>query len=109
KMNLSDYKKINSLLEFDNLYTAPAHGFKDAFEYYEKNSSLQFLPNIEIPIYILNAKNDSFLSADCYPKTLASKMKNLSLEIPKYGGHVGFHQTNKMYYSESRSLAFLAE
>lgn len=109
KMTASDYKKITSLLEFDNVYTAPAHGFKNAFDYYGKNSSLQFLPNIDIPVFILNAENDSFLSSECYPIALASTMKNLHLEIPKYGGHVGFHQTNKLYYSESRSLEFLNE
>lgn len=109
KMTLSDYKKIKSLLEFDNLYTAPAHGFKDALDYYEKNSSLQFLPNIQIPVYILNSENDSFLSPECYPIELASKMKNLHLEIPKYGGHVGFHISNKLYYSERRALDFLKE
>ena len=107
KMTLSDYKKIKSLEAFDNLYTAPAHGFKDALDYYKKNSSLQFLPNIKIPIYILNAENDSFLSSECYPTELTSKMKNLHLEIPKYGGHVGFHQINKLYYSEKRTLEFL--
>ena len=107
KMTTSDYNRITSLLEFDNVYTAPAHGFKDAFDYYEKNSSLQFLPNIQIPIYILNAANDSFLSPECYPIELASKMQNLNLEIPEYGGHVGFHKTNKLYYSEARTLEFL--
>lgn len=107
KMTASDYKKITSLLQFDHVYTAPAHGFNDAFEYYEKNSSLQFLPNIQIPVYILNAENDSFLSSECYPTELASTMKNLHLEIPKYGGHVGFHQTNKLYFSEERALEFL--
>ncbi|MCG2417559.1 alpha/beta fold hydrolase [Aequorivita sp. F47161] len=107
KMTASDYKKITSLLQFDHLYTAPAHGFKDAFDYYEKNSSLQFLPNIKIPVYILNAANDSFLSPECYPTEMASKMKNLHFEIAKYGGHVGFHQTNKLYYSEARALQFL--
>ena len=107
KMTTSDYNKITSLLEFDNVYTAPAHGFKDAYDYYEKNSSLQFLPNIQIPIYILNAENDSFLSSECYPTELALKMKNLHLEISKYGGHVGFHKTNELYYSEARTLEFL--
>lgn len=107
KMTTSDYNKITSLLEFDNVYTAPAHGFKDAYDYYEKNSSLQFLPSIQIPIYILNAENDSFLSTECYPSELASKMQNLNLEIPKYGGHVGFHKTNELYYSEARTLEFL--
>lgn len=109
KIPASNHKKITSLLEFDNIYTAPAHGFKDAFDYYEKNSSLQFLPNIKIPVYILNAENDSFLSSDCYPIELAKKMPNIHLEIPKYGGHVGFHKTNKLYYSETRSLEFLNE
>ncbi|WP_026450990.1 YheT family hydrolase [Aequorivita capsosiphonis] len=109
QMTTADYNKITSLLEFDNVYTAPAHGFKDAYDYYEKNSSLQFLPKIQIPVYILNAKNDSFLSAECYPTELASRMKNLHLEVSKYGGHVGFHKTNKLYYSEARTLAFLNE
>ncbi|MAP80566.1 MAG: alpha/beta hydrolase [Aequorivita sp.] len=107
KMTVSDYKKITSLLQFDDLYTAPAHGFKNAFDYYEKNSSLQFLPNIKIPTYILNAANDSFLSPQCYPTHIASNSKNIFLEISKYGGHVGFHQTNSVYYSEKRSLKFL--
>lgn len=107
EMSVSDYNKINSLFDFDNVYTAPAHGFKDAFDYYEKNSSLPFLPNIHIPVYILNAENDSFLSTECYPKELAYKMKNLNLEISQYGGHVGFYKTNAVYYSEARVLEFL--
>lgn len=107
EMTSSDYKKITSLLEFDNIYTAPANGFKDAYDYYEKNSSLQFLPNIEIPFLILNAANDSFLSPACYPLDLATKMSNFHLEIPKYGGHVGFHKTNELYYSEERAASFL--
>ncbi|QAA82456.1 alpha/beta fold hydrolase [Aequorivita sp. H23M31] len=107
KMTLSEYETITSLLQFDNVYTAPAHGFKDAYDYYKKNSSLQFLPNIKIPSYILNAENSSFLSSECYPQELAKKMNNIHLEIPKYGGHVGFHKTNELYYSEARTIEFL--
>ncbi len=106
-MKDSDYKKIKSLKTFDDIYTAPAHGFIDAFDYYEKNSSLQFLPNIKVPVLILNAINDSFLSQNCYPISLAEKSKNIYLETPKYGGHVGFHKTDKTYYSEERALQFL--
>jgi predicted alpha/beta-fold hydrolase len=107
KMSLLTYRKIKTLLDFDNLYTAPAHGFIDAFDYYEKSSSIQFIQNIKIPVLILSAKNDSFLSIDCYPVTLASQLKNVYLEIPKYGGHVGFHETNKVQYSERRAVEFL--
>lgn len=107
EMNLADYKQITSLLAFDTIYTAPAHGFADAYDYYKKSSSLQFLPNIKTPVLILNAKNDSFLSKDCYPTKIASESKIIFLETPKYGGHVGFHITNKLYYSEKRALEFL--
>ena len=107
RMSEEDLKKINSLKAFDDLYTAPAHGFKDAHDYYAKNSSLQFIPNIRQKILILNAENDSFLSKNCYPVSLAKKLKNIYLETPKFGGHVGFHKTDKTYYSEERALQFL--
>jgi predicted alpha/beta-fold hydrolase len=107
KMNSSELKKINSLFNFDDLYTAPAHGFTNAYDYYEKSSSIQFLKNITIPVYLLNAANDTFLSDNCYPFELASKTKNIYLEVPKYGGHVGFHINNKVYYSELKTLEFL--
>lgn len=106
-MSREDLKKINSLKDFDDLYTAPAHGFEDANDYYAKNSSLQFIPNIELPVLILNAQNDSFLSENCYPISLADTSKNIYLETPKFGGHVGFHKTDKTYYSEERALQFL--
>ncbi|MFC7357741.1 YheT family hydrolase [Jejudonia soesokkakensis] len=106
-MNAEELKKIQNLLDFDNLYTAKAHGFKNAYDYYEKSSSLPLLPNIQIPVLILNAKNDSFLSEKCYPYKIASENKNVYLETPKHGGHVGFHMTNKIYYSEKRVLEFI--
>lgn len=106
-MNSEELKKIKTLLDFDNLYTAKAHGFKDAYDYYEKSSSLQYLPSIKIPVLILNAKNDSFLSPECYPVALANNSENIYLETPKHGGHVGFHNTNKLYYSEKRTLEFI--
>ena len=107
KMNVSDLAKIKTLKDFDDIYTSKAHGFKDAYDYYEKNSSNQFLANIKIPALILNAKNDSFLNKDCYPFQAAENSKNIYLETPLYGGHVGFHQTNSQYYSEIRTSEFL--
>ncbi len=109
KMNEKDLKAIKTLKDFDNLYTAKAHGFKDAYDYYEKCSSKQFLSTIQQPVLLLNAKNDSFLNADCYPLDLARDSKIVYLEVPEYGGHVGFHQSNSIYYSEKRTLSFLTE
>lgn len=102
-----DHKKIKSLLDFDTIYTSKAHGFVDAYDYYRKNSCLQFLPEIKVPILILNAKNDSFLSGSCYPVDLAKKQSNIFLEIPRYGGHVGFYDKNNVYYNEKRTAEFI--
>ena len=67
KMSATELKKVRTLKDFDDIYTSKAHGFKNAYDYYQKNSSKQFLPTIKIPVLILNAKNDSFLSTDCFP------------------------------------------
>jgi len=104
KITHADIKNIKTLFDFDNIYTSRAHGFKDAMDYYEKCSCLQFLPNIKIPALIINAKNDSFFGPECYPYKEVEKNTNLYLETPKYGGHVGFHGKDNVSYSEKRAF-----
>ncbi|MBU2920288.1 alpha/beta fold hydrolase [Winogradskyella psychrotolerans] len=106
-ISIEDFNSINTLIDFDNVYTSRAHGFKDAFDYYEKASCLQFLPNIQVPSLVINALNDSFLSAECYPVKEAKHNPNLFLEMPKYGGHVGFIGKGNVYYNERRALEFV--
>jgi hypothetical protein len=106
-ISITDYRSIKTLIDFDNIYTSKAHGFKDAIDYYEKASCLQFLPNIKVPSLIINALNDSFLSAKCYPVKEAKENPNLYLEMPKYGGHVGFIDKENIYYNEKRALEFI--
>jgi len=105
----ADIKSIKTLLDFDNIYTSRAHGFKDALDYYQKCSCLQFLPNIKIPVLIINAKNDSFFGPECYPYKEAENNQNLYLETPRYGGHVGFHSRDNITYSEKKAIKFLKE
>lgn len=98
---------IETLTDFDNVYTAKAHGFEDALDYYLRCSSLQFLPKIKIPTLIINALNDSFLSPECYPVKEAKNNPNLHLEMPNHGGHAGFIDKNNVYYNEKRALEFI--
>ncbi len=100
-------QSVKTLKDFDDVYTSKAHGFKDAYDYYAEASSLQFLNNISIPTLILNALNDSFLSPECYPVKEAKSNPNLYLEMPDYGGHVGFYDKKNCYYSEKRTLEFI--
>ncbi|MEH6536160.1 MAG: alpha/beta fold hydrolase [Psychroserpens sp.] len=107
RVTVEDIKSIKTLRDFDEYYTSKAHGFLDASDYYEKASSLQFLENIEVPTLIMNALNDSFLSPECYPVKEAKANANVYLEMPKFGGHVGFIQKGNIYYSEKRALEFV--
>jgi len=97
--------------EFDDLYTGPIHGFRDAQDYWNSNSSIHFIPGIKIPVLLINAKDDTFLSPQCYPVELAEKMKNFYLEMPEKGGHVGFVTRAKdgFYWSERRAARFILE
>jgi len=107
KISNDDIKKIKTLKDFDDVYTSKAHGFKNALDYYEKSSSLQFLSTIKVPTLIINAKNDSFLSKECYPIQEAQTNTNIHLEIPDYGGHVGFFDRGNYYFNEKRTLEFV--
>lgn len=97
--------KINTLRQFDDVVTAPLHGFRDASDYYAKNSSINFLSDIKSPTLIINALNDPFLSPACYPKSNNPNIKTL---WPRHGGHVGFTSFNKngLYWSELQALNF---
>lgn len=102
-------KRIKTLKDFDDLYTSTAHGFRDALDYYTQSSCLQFLPAISQPVLILNAKNDSFLGTKCYPIQEAESNNKIYLEMPHFGGHVGFWGPQNLTYSEKRAIKFLEE
>ncbi|SOD97317.1 YheT family hydrolase [Spirosoma fluviale] len=103
--------KARNIREFDNLFTAPMNGFKDVTDYYTRSSSLQFIPDIAIPTLLVNAKNDPFLSPECFPEALGRELPNVWMEFPVQGGHCGFPSRKEgiqgTYWSEERALQFL--
>jgi len=109
EIDLAPLRHIKNLFQFDDCYTGPLHGFRDAADYYQKSSALHFLPTIGIPTQIINAKNDPFLSARCYPADAEIGNPLVSALYPKRGGHVGFTQFNGngVYWSEHKAREFL--
>lgn len=107
EIDITGLDSIKTLREFDDRYTAPLHGFKNALDYYDKCSALHFLKNIKIPTLVVNAKNDPFLSDECFPQDIKNEFVNF--EFPERGGHVGFAAFNgkNLYWSEQRALDFI--
>ncbi len=109
QLTTNELSKVKDLRDFDNIYTAPLHGFENAEDYYEKCSSLYFLDTIKIKTLIVNALNDSFLQPLCYPTALVGKLEHVYLELPAQGGHCGFAPPDKQgyYWSERRALEWI--
>lgn len=107
-IKLNGLSEIKNLRDFDDIYTGPIHGFVGADDYYYQCSAMRFLKGINIPSLIVNAKNDPFLPAECYPFELIEQCSVVDFETPNHGGHVGFIELNKQgyYWSEKRALAF---
>lgn len=106
-----DYRSIKTLKDFDDKFTAPLNGFRDAVDYWKKCSAINFIGSIAIPVLVLNAKDDPILGEECYPYKEAEKNKNLYLEVPSHGGHMGFITfcKNGEFWHETRAAEFVEQ
>jgi phosphomannomutase/phosphoglucomutase len=82
-------ERVRTLREFDDRYTAPLHGFRDAEDYYARSSAKGFLRHIRVPTLVINARNDPFLPGRHLPAR-DEVSACVTLETPEHGGHVGF-------------------
>ena len=82
-------RAASTLREFDDLVTAPLHGFRNTDDYWTRASSKPGLRNVRVPSLVLNARNDPFLPASALPGA-GEVSAAVTLEQPDGGGHVGF-------------------
>ncbi|MGB2129299.1 MAG: YheT family hydrolase [Flavicella sp.] len=112
KLNTENLLQAKDFQDFDNIFTAPSYGFKDAEDYWQQASSNSYLKNIKIPCYIVSSLNDPFLSDSCYPNEIAKKHEFIKLETPNHGGHIGFINSwspSKNTWCEEKITIFLKE
>jgi uncharacterized protein len=104
-----NFDEIRDFETFDDRYTAPLHGFRDATDYYARASSGRYLSGIDRPTLLLAARDDPLLPPSCFPGEAAANHPRFFLETPPQGGHVGFVRRNGdgEYWHESRIAAFL--
>lgn len=80
---------LKTLREFDDMYTAPMHGYKNALDYWTRASSKPLLKNLKTPALVLNARNDPFVPGPSLPDSYDCS-DSVLLHQPAEGGHVGF-------------------
>ncbi|RME02828.1 MAG: alpha/beta fold hydrolase [Planctomycetota bacterium] len=87
-VDLQKLSKIKTMREFDDFFTAPEGGFKDALDYYRKASAFPYISRIGIKALILTARDDPFIAVEPYERIVPRE--NLEVYISSGGGHLGF-------------------
>ena len=109
-LDLSTLHQARNLRDYDNLVTAPLHGFTSADDYYRQSSSRQFLQHICIPTLIIHAADDPFMTPQSIPGA-HELSDSITFELSQQGGHIGFvtgkYPWQAHYWLESRIPAYL--
>lgn len=89
-LDLEAALRARTIREFDDIVTAPLHGFAGAADYYRRSSSSRFLEVIRVPTLIIHAEDDPFLPPAALPRDAIARNPWIAPAISPRGGHVGF-------------------
>ncbi len=109
--NYRGFFMTGDFIYFDTHYTAPANGYASVEEYWNKSSCIPHLTKIKVPSLIINSRDDTFISEDCYPYKSAAENNALTLELSDHGGHCGFISSwiEKESWMEKRAHEFVED
>jgi predicted alpha/beta-fold hydrolase len=111
RYDLAPLDRIWTIRRFDDVYTAPHHGFGDAANYYRLASALRIADRVKIPLLVLAAEDDPFVPADQFRRDVIRDNPHIHVEITRHGGHCGFVASagpHDGYWAEVQALSFLS-
>ena len=110
--DLSRLDSVWTIRRFDDVYTAPFHGFNGSTDYYYKASALRVVDRIRIPALILAAADDPFVPASQFDAPALRTNPHVVVRIERHGGHCGFIAADAAggdrYWAEDTAIGFLA-
>lgn len=108
--DLGPLARIRTIREFDEAYTAPHHGFRDAADYYHRASARRVIARVAVPALILTAADDPFVPPGPFRDQALSRHPHLTTVITAHGGHCGFigaPRDDDGYWAERQVVAFV--
>ena len=110
RFDLSALRTVRTVRQFDDAYTAPHHGFRDADDYYHRASSLRVIDRIAIPTLIVSASDDPFVPPEQFRDPTITANPHITTVITRHGGHCGFFAEPASdfdgYWAERSAVAF---
>jgi uncharacterized protein len=88
--SLDPLRAVRSVRQFDEAYTAPHHGFRDAADYYHRASAMRVIDKIRVPALILTAADDPFVPPAPFRDPAVTGNPNITVIVTDDGGHCGY-------------------
>ncbi len=111
KWSLNALPDIRSIREFDDTYTAPFHGFRDAADYYHRASAMRVIDQIGVPALIITAADDPFVPPGPFRDRAVVAQSQHHRQLTPHGGHCGFVEEARDgydgYWAEREIVEFL--
>lgn len=108
---LEPLKRIWTVRQFDEAYTAPHHGFRDAADYYYRASALRVVDRIRVPALIISAVDDPFVPASTFSDPAITSNPNITVVLTPHGGHCAYVERPggyDGYWAEREIVRFIA-
>jgi predicted alpha/beta-fold hydrolase len=104
-------RRVRTVRQFDERFTAPHAGFRDAADYYTQSSALPLVARIRVPTLVLHAQDDPIIPATSFLDRSLSDNPEVLLVLPEHGGHVAFVAgagtgTEDRFWAENRVVEF---
>jgi uncharacterized protein len=112
RYSLEPLRRVRTVRQFDELYTAPHFGFAGASDYYHRASAMRVIDRIRVPALVITAEDDPFVPLAPFRDPAVMSNPHLQVDITRHGGHCGFvaQPTNGSdgYWAEERIVEFAA-
>jgi len=108
KWDVTGLEAITRISEFDDRYTAPDGGYRDAADYYDRSGARHVLDRIAVPTTIITSQDDPFIPYSMFITPVIEQNPHIRLIAPAHGGHCGFFQRRRAdedrYWVENRII-----
>ena len=105
--------RIWTIRSFDETYTAPHHGFRDAADYYHRASALRVVDRIRVPALIITAEDDPFVPTGAFASPAVASTPHVTVVVTPHGGHCAFVERPRDgydgYWAEKEIVRFIEE
>ena len=109
--SLEPLKRIWTVRQFDEAYTAPHHGFRDADDYYYRASAMRVIDRIRVPALILTSEDDPFVPVATFREPAVTSNPNITVVVTPHGGHCAYVEQAQNgydgYWAEREIVRFI--